>query len=248
MKRFILYIVICLFAFSAFTQSQEEDSISRFRPGGMWYYTGIKPATSERVRKYDRLIIDITYNDWFSKTQKPFKVNPLSIGFNTNFMFDVPLSRSNTIAFSWGIAYGLYRVDMNDFFVRNSFEKSTELIHNSKQYGIQQSLFKVNSLAIPLAIRFRGKNWKHCKFNVGGKIAYRFRPSTRLSSKSPDGIISQQKTIGFYDFNPIEVSAYFRFGIRNWSLYGSYSFIPLFKNALSTELNTFQFGLSISLF
>ncbi|MCE3295710.1 MAG: hypothetical protein K0R65_1424 [Crocinitomicaceae bacterium] len=247
--RFTLsYIIFISLAFRLSAQDQDTDIMSRHRPGALWYYAGVKPPLPDRVRRYDRLVFDIVYNDWMSKSQKPFKVSPLSIGFNVNTMFDVPMTKNNTVSFGFGFAYGLYRVRMNDFFVRNETEQSTELITDVKQYGIEKSVFKVNSLSIPLELRFRGTNWKHIKIHVGGRVSYYFLPSTTLTGNMDGKIVSKQKTVGFYDFNNFNASAHIRFGIRNWGLYASYDFMPFFKSAQSTKLNPFQFGVSVSLF
>lgn len=248
MKHIILHIVFILSVFSSYyAQDQDENLISRYRPGFAWFHTGFKPAIPEKVRKYDRLIFDITYNDWISKTQKPFKVSPLSIGFNSNIMFDIPLRKGNTRSFAWGISYGLYRYQMYDFFTRNESEKSTNLIKDISQYGIEKSVFKVNSLSIPFEFRFRGKRWEHSKFQFGARVSYFFHPNTNLVSKT-NKIEFIQKTVGFYDFEHFNASAHIRFGVRNWSIYASYNFLKLFKSDLSPQLNPFQFGLSISLF
>lgn len=244
----LTYIVFLSLVFRLSAQDQDVDIMSRHRPGALWYYAGVKPPLPDRVRRYDRLVFDVVYNDWMSKTIKPFKVSPLSIGFNVNTMFDVPMTKNNTVSFGFGFAYGLYRVRMNDFFVRNETEQSTELVPDVKQYGVDKSVFMANSLSIPLEIRFKGANWKHFKIHLGGRIAYSFLPSTTLYAKTDDDINSQQKTIGFYDFNHFNASAHIRFGIRNWGFYGSYSLVPLFKDAQSTKLYPFQFGLSLSVF
>ena len=249
LKYYFVLLVFLNISGNLFSQDSdnEPDIVSRFRPGVMWFYTGLKPATPEKVRKYDRLIFDIVYNDWQSKDVKPFKVAPSSIGFNTNLMFDIPLTKGNTVSFGTGLTYGFFHVRMNDFLTRNSIENSTKIIANIGQYGIEKSVFNMNTLSIPLELRFRGKNWKHAKLHIGGKFTYQFHASTILSSKY-DGIISQQKTIGFYDLNPINASAHIRFGIRNWSFFASYGFMPIFKSDLSTKLNPLQFGVSISVF
>lgn len=247
MRIFLCYIVFIFSVPFSIGQDQDVDLISRFRPGMMWFYTGIKPASPEKVRKYDRFIFDIVYNDWISKTQKPFKNSPFSIGFNSNLMFDLPLTKGNTRSFGIGISYGHYRVQYQDFLVRDDLEKTTVLISDITQYGIEKSVFKYNSLSIPFELRFRGKNWKHAKLHLGGKISYFFNPNTNLSSNN-DNIKSLQKTIGFHDFNHLNASAHLRFGSRNWSFFASYNFLKLFKNKQSIQLNPMQFGLSISLF
>lgn len=245
MRTFLAYIVFTSLSLTTF--AQDSDLITRYRPGFMWFDTGIKPAILEKVRKYDRLIFDVVYNDWVSKSHKAFKVSPLSIGFNTNIMFDIPLTKNNTKSFGIGFTYGLYRIRMNDFFVRNDVEGSSKLIQDISQYGIEKSVFKLNSLSIPVELRFRGKNWKHTKIHLGAKASFFFRPSTTLSTKT-DKIVSQQKNVGFYDFNHFNASAYLRFGVRNWSVFASYNFRPLFKDELSTVLHPIQAGISLSLY
>jgi hypothetical protein len=249
LKTIVVLFILNLIpqVFFAQDSDNEPDLISRFRPGVMWYYTGFKPAEVGKARKYDRLILDFVYNDWFGKNTKPFKVNPSSIGFNLNFMIEKPIAVNNTFSIAYGLSYGLFRVNTNDFFVRNSLTESTQLINNIQQYGIEKSVFKLNSISIPIEIRFRGKNWKHSKVHYGAKVSYQFRGVSSLSAKQ-NGIINEQKTIGFYDLNPLNFSAYFRYGIRNWSIYASYGFLNLFKSPQSVQLRPFQFGISLSLF
>lgn len=241
-------VLLCyLSLFTTIFFSQEKDLVSRYKPGVMWFFTGVRPAQPEKVRKYDRLIIDLTYNDWLSSTSKPFQNNITSIGFNSSLMFDVPLVPKNKIAFGWGISYGLYRVNHHDLFIRNSDSSFTSVVKNIEQYGIEKSIFKMHSLAIPVELRFRGEHWKHFKFHVGGKLAYQFLGTTVLTTKS-DGITSKQKINGFYDLNHLNASAHIRVGIRNWALYAQYNFIPFFKAKQSIQLTGFQIGLSVSLF
>lgn len=248
MRAKIIYIAFSLGAFSVFGQDQDTDIMSRHRPGMFWYYAGVKPPIPEKVRRYDRLVFDLTYNDWISKSQKPFRVSPLSIGFNCNMMFDVPLAQSHTTTFGIGVAYGLYRVRMNDFFVRNEEGRYTELIPDVEQYGVEKSVFKVNSLSVPVEIRFKRPEWAHFKIHFGGRFSFFFLPSTVLSGSNGGEISSHQKTVGFYDFNHFNVSAHLRIGIRNWGFYASCNFLPLFKDEQSTKLYPIQAGVSISLF
>lgn len=245
LNKFALFVLFV--SLRMVVSAQDSDLVSRHRPGMLWYYAGIKAPDLDKVRRYDRLVFDVLYCDWTGKDNKPFKVSPLSIGMNVNGMFDLPLTKFNTVSFGWGFSYGIFRIKMNDFFVRNESTQSTKLTEDIDTYGIEKSIFKVHTVAIPLEIRFRGKNWKHAKLQIGGRIGYNFMATTVLGTKH-DGIDYLQKTRGFYDLNPINAQAHIRFGIRNWSLYASYSFLPLFKSSESTQLNTIQMGLSISVF
>jgi len=245
LKNYFSLLILLVVGFNSL--AQEAGVRSRHRPGFMWYYAGITAPKPEKVRKYDRLIFDVVYNDWTGKNVKPFKVSPLSIGFNTNLMFDIPLAVNNTVSLGIGMAYGIYRIKSNDFFVRNELQESTTLSSDINQYGIESSIFKIHTIALPLEIRFRGKNWQHAKLHVGGRIGYSFLATTVLGTQQ-DGIYYLQKTRGFYDFNPIQAQAHLRFGIRNWGIYAAYHFLPFFKNKQSIQMNGLQFGISLSIF
>ena len=60
MRNFLLILFVFLSAGKAYSQynSEGKDLISRFHPGTMWFYTGLRPATPEKVRKYDRLSLN----------------------------------------------------------------------------------------------------------------------------------------------------------------------------------------------
>ena len=239
------FLLIALLSFHLF--SQESGISTKYRPGVMWFYNGIKPAKIDKVRKYDRLIVDLVYNDWMGKKVKPFKNNIGSIGFNSSLIFDIPLVPKNKIAFGIGISYGLYKINQDNYFVRNLDTMNTALVEDISKVGIEKSIFKVHSVSLPLELRFRGQNYKHFKFHIGGKISYQFLSSTVLSSPFKSTVI-KSKTLGFYDLNPINASAHVRFGIRNWAFYASYSFLPFFTAKESVNVQGFQFGISISAF
>src|SRR5574343_803525 len=105
-----LLLAILSFSLNAQYNSEGADLISRFRPGTMWFYTGLRPATPEKVRKYDRLMFDLTYNT-FNGALKPFKNNWNSIGFNTNLMFEIPITKGNTVSFGIGFTHSLFSVE-----------------------------------------------------------------------------------------------------------------------------------------
>lgn len=228
-------------------QDQDFDVISRHRPGFMWYYDGIKAPEAGQPRKYDRLIFDICYNDWQGTSVPMFEASPRSIGMNVNTLFDVALNKKNTVSFGWGLSYGIYRQEMNYVIWANDSTQSTHLNPGADKLGIDRSIFKFHSVSVPLELRFRGKNWKHVKLHLGGRVGFQFLPASVLVHKQGK-IVSIQKNRGLYDFNPIGAQAHVRLGIRNWALYGAYHILPPFQASESTKVNLFQFGLSISLF
>ena len=46
--------------------SQEDPGlVTRNRPGLFWFFNGNRPIQDADSRKYDRCIVELTYNDWF---------------------------------------------------------------------------------------------------------------------------------------------------------------------------------------
>ena len=71
-KLLILFgcLIVSNVLFGQYTS--EGESTSRFRGGIMWFNTGLRPVKIDKIRKYDRLIFDVTYNDWVGN-QKLFR-------------------------------------------------------------------------------------------------------------------------------------------------------------------------------
>ena len=110
MHKFHCIILIFFVSLNSKAQNSKEDLISRYRPGTMWFFTGFRPAKAEKVTKYDRLMFDLTYNSWNGRDRKPFDNNWTSIGFNTSLMFDIPLTKGNTISLGTGLTHSLFRI------------------------------------------------------------------------------------------------------------------------------------------
>ncbi len=238
-----LFIVLISMNTNAQYDSKGPNETSRFRPGIMWHYTGINPARTEKVRKYDRLIFDLTYNNWMGDL-KPFKVNPSSIGLGTNLLFDYPLKKGNTLSLGWGFNHQWTHIRHDETFYHDFTNESTVY---SISPVVSRTSLNFHQISIPLEIRFHKESWKHLKIHMGGKVGYLFalHEVTRLDNPNGKTII---KDYNFQDPNHLQYSAHIRLGIRNYALFGEYHFSPLFTNSKSTQLNLFRLGLSISLF
>ncbi len=241
-----LLIIAILLTFNLSAQYDGKGpNASRFRPGVGWFYTGLRPAEAEKPRKYDRLIFDITYNDWTGDLA-PFNVLPTSIGFGVNVMFDKPLTKGNTVSFGYGLAYHRTKLAYQGSFSWASSGDSTTFMDNSS-LSQQKRSFVYNAFSIPLEIRFRKESWKHTKFHIGGRVGYGFGTYQKTKFTQVNGT-TISKTYRVADFNALQYGAHIRLGIRNWALFGQYDFNPLFKSSKSVKLNVLKLGLSISLF
>ena len=236
---------ICLSSFSQY-DGKGEDEVSRFRPGAMWFFTGVRPAKPEKQSKYDRLIFDVTYNDWVGE-KGLFQNSWLSIGLNTNFMFDVPLAKGNRVALGIGVSHQYTNVRHNNKFIIDNLANTSIYALKDSLDVFTKSVFSGNSFSVPIELRFRMASWKHVKLHIGGKLGYQVNTVSK-SISSVNGHQEIYKLYGAPDENKFIYSAHVRLGLRNWALYASYNFNPIFANSNRTKLNAFQMGLSISLF
>ena len=246
-KLVALAIVCCSWSVSLAQYDSKVDSpMSKFRPGFMWFYTGLRPAKVERVRKYDRLIFDVTYNDWIGD-RDIFTNHWASIGLNTNVMFDVPLSKGNTVALGIGLAHQYTVIRHNGNLVRDDVAGTTTWQDKQSGQTFDRSVLGGNSFAMPIELRFRKESWRHFKFHIGGRIGYQVNSFTKeVEGKGQNRIVT--KDFNFPDQARLIYAAHLRFGFRNWALFAKYNFNKLFTNSNSTQLNRTQLGVSISLY
>ncbi|MCH2223220.1 MAG: hypothetical protein MK066_00530 [Crocinitomicaceae bacterium] len=248
MIKSIIIVLMCLLG--GFASAQYNSKVgtegSQFRPGFMWYFTGLRPAKVDRVRKYDRLIFDITYNDWIGDRDL-FQNHWASIGLNTNFMFDVPLRDGNTVALGIGVAHSFSVIRHNGNLIQDEILGTTAWTDKLPLQNYKRSTFGAHSFAMPLELRFRKESWRHFKFHIGGRIGYQ----TSAFNKEVEGEFQNKeinKVFGFVDNEKLIYGAHLRFGFRNWALFANYNFNKVFSNTKSVQLNQTQLGISISLF
>lgn len=248
MFKNVFFFLSLLISVNSIGQQKKEESmrISRFRPGAMWFYTGLRPTKFEKARKYDRLIFDLTYSS-FSGDFKVFKNKWNSIGINTSLIQEFPITSRNTIAFGTGLTHSLFRIETTGHLfapdASNTLTTQSEILT-----FVPETRFLIgNSFSIPMEFRFRTKAWKHIKFHIGGKVGYQTNIYSKVIAEGKNGKYVS-KDHSFADINRWVYSAHMRLGIRNWAIYGSYNLNTLFSNRASTQLNLLQLGISISLF
>ncbi len=245
--KILLVLITILFVGTEHAQynSEGSDLISRFHPGSMWFYTGLRPAKTEKVRKYDRLMFDFTYNDW-SGDQGPFENNWSSIGLNTNLMFDIPLAKKNLVGLGIGVQHSIFRINHNGFFYADSLNEFTQYTLPFSK-NAEQILLAGNSFSVPFELRFRTKGWRHVKLHIGGKIGYQANMYSKVVSSGQNGR-EVNKQYGFADQNQLIYGVHARIGVRNWALYAAYNLNELFYHEKSIQLNLVQVGITLSLF
>ena len=239
-KTYYLFILFVLIKINAQAQydSEGSDEISRFKPGTFWYLDGWRPTKTDKIRKYDRLIFDVTYNTW-KGDKKLFSNSWNSLGINSSFYFDIPLNANNTVSLGTGFGHQFYRLLYNGYMSSDPTDTYTQINDTLISYTFDKSFLGGNNLYVPFEIRFRSKGWKHFKYQLGI-----YNKTITKTSVGRDIFINR----GFPDISRLTYSTHLRLGFRNWALFGSYHFNPIFKNSDSPNLNLFQIGISLSLF
>jgi len=242
MKNRILLLFLILW--NSLEAQQDPDLISRHRPGILWYFTGMRPLKDADNRKYDRLIVDVTYNDWLGAVS-PFENRWNSIGINTNFMFDVRSKKYQSLSFGWGFAYAFSNVSTN----RKLIEANSNVVilaNKSTLDSYNHNAIQAHRFYIPLELRFASKKWNRIKFIIGANVGIQPFLNQVFLTKSEGE--KEYFTKELSDRSLLSYGVHFRAGTRGLALFGSYQFNSLFKSRESVKLHPFQFGLSISLF
>lgn len=237
-NTFFIVLIICT-TLSGFAQ----DSIvaTRYRPGIMYFFTGMRPANHIAVPRYDRLIVDILYNDLINNNSpKLFNSPASSIGFNFHFIHDIPFSKKKLWSLGIGLSYGHSKVKTNGFIQKN--ETTSQLIVFPDD-TYDKAFFKSNRISIPIELRFKTQGWEHFKFHLGGRIGYQFATKSKVFKS--DEI---ERIKNYNDLNRFTACVLARVGSRNWAITAAYYLTPYFKASESTPLNAFEIGLSVSLF
>jgi hypothetical protein len=223
---------------------KNENVNHRFKPGFMWFYTGFRPAESEKPRKYDRLVFDVVYNSLLIDGKLINQTVHRSIGLNTNIMWDIPLNAYNGIGLGIGVQHKFQRFSPTQAFVYSPITSSTTYL-SQVQPNSPNTIYQSHTIGLPIELRFRQKKWKQFKINIGGSIGYRPFVRKKEWSINKDVIFIDRR---LEDICPLDYQAHVRFGFRAWAIYGSYGFSPLFKSKSSTKTTFFNFGISVSLF
>ncbi len=238
MKNAIL-VSILLFSLTVFAQKNNSTLATKIRPGIMWFYTGFTPVDSVWKPKFDRLIFDIKYNGLvnFAKP-KTFNTKWNSIGFNTQFIFDIPMDRRFS-SFGVGIGYEFSKFIHNQAVL--PFDGSKYDFMDTSYFD--KSILRTHTFFVPIEFRFRTQGWKHFKFHIGSNVGYRFGNNKTYDNGTKNRI----RTGKMHNFEWLYLDVHARMGIRNWAVIASMNMLPIFKK---TPQNHFpiSLGISISLF
>jgi hypothetical protein len=239
MKKGLFILILLVFGT---LRAQDSLLISRHRPGLFWFFDGMRPTKSTDNHKYDRLVLDLTYNDWCGDLS-PFQNRWNSIGVNVNFMKDIKFKKTKVFSLGIGMGYGFSSFSSNyKFLVDKQFIEISKIEKSGIHDHARSNLHR---FYVPLELRFSTKNWNRWKFAIGGTFGINAGMNQRLIDS--DGAKMERTNLSEYT-SILNYGVHTRLGYRNFSLFGSYQINNLFRGRGNTDLHQFQLGLSISLF
>lgn len=239
-KKQLVFYVLIFISVHLSAQKKEVETATKYRPGIMWFFTGLEPSSKIWAPRFDRLMIDIKYNDLIHPSSiKLFNTKGSSIGFNTQFVFDIPMNFRNTAAFGIGIGYEFSKFVHNKAilpFNGNQFDFSDSV-------SSDKSILRTHTFFVPVELRFRTKGWQHFKFHIGSNIGYRFGNNKTYQ----DDAVNRIRTGKMNNFEWLYLDVHARVGIRNWALLISANMLPVFRK---TGIKTIpvSLGITISLY
>lgn len=244
--RPLTLLIVLFYSFLSVAQYgyKDEKIASRFRPGMMWYNTGWKPAEEGKDRKYDRLIVDLSYQQWINNGNLSTNASQ-SIGWGVHTMWDIPLTTGNSISIGTGLSYKHRRIGLQGVFSQ-FIDSSVYHPEYTEPQSLDKQVLGMHTVSIPLELRFRPKKFKQIvKFHVGASVGYSIQSYHKMWFQHHQTVIKNKQ---LDDFNSILVGAHARLGFRNWALFGDYQLTPLFKSSNSARGSILSVGISLSLF
>ena len=234
----ILFLPILLHA------QQDESLVSRSRPGLFWFFNRSRPIKDADYRKYDRCIVEATYNSWFGDIN-PFQNKWNSLGYHFSINKDIQLKSTERVTFGLGFGYSYLNHSLDRVFFNTQHESVDTEFPNPNDSLIFSKL-TIHQFYVPLELRLKSLGWKHVKFILGARVGV--QPMIFSKTKFWENEAEQYEEKRMQDMRWFYTAVYCRLGIRNWSLVGILHPLHLFPSKQSVQLMPFQLGLSLSLF
>lgn len=206
--------------------------------------------TKEKVNKAkDRIVVELALENLINKPDT-IKISGLSRGFNTYFMYDIPLGKSR-LSLAPGIGIG----------TSNFYHKSNKIVSDSsKTYfvPIDKSTFDVKKnkigltyVDIPIELRYRSKpNSKNTswKLAAGFKIGFLIHNKWKYKGLDLDG---SGKEVKFKQYNvanleKLRYGVTLRGGYGAFNLFVNYYISSLFKAENGPAMHPISFGIAIN--
>lgn len=239
MRRILFSVFFFCVAFAATAQTDTTTPTRIFRP--------------MQTRSKDHLMIQLGAATWQNRPDS-IQTKGLSRTFNIYLMLDFPFKTSPklSVALGPGLATDHVFLDKTTAGVAEnanaiSFRDFSDTTHYKK--------FKVSTafLELPIELRFSSnpeEDGKSIKAAIGVKVGTMLAAWTKgkdledRNGNTINELIVKEKSKRFFNTNRISATA--RLGYGHFTLFGSYSLTPLFKEGLGPKMNVLSLGLTLS--
>jgi len=239
MKKSLLLSVCTLFTLAVFAQ----DTASTPKK---------KNTIDLSNRANDHFLLQLGYTKW-SGIPDTINTSGFSKSINVYFMFDFPFKTNPKLSMAFGPGIASDHILFSKTYV--GIKDNTPAIRFTNQADTNH--FKKTKLATvyleaPIEFRYSADplTGKGVKVAIGVKIGTLINAHTRNSkfeNKANTVIndyVMKEASKRFLNKNRLSVMG--RIGYGHFSLYGTYSFTPLFRDGLGPDVKPFSIGLTLS--
>ena len=175
---------------------------------------------ADSLYREDQIYLGVSFAVLLSD-QFDFKPRGLSRHFQFGVVRDIPLSENGQ--FALGIGIGMSFVRYNTNVIRSDDFNSNISYTVSRNLEDNPFLFSLQSLDLPLSIRWRNSSSKDYVFwRIYGGISFQW--NYRIYAKKEDMSFSVSK-----DIQNIGVKTHLSFGYNTWNFYIAYKLTPFFN-------------------
>ncbi len=204
-------------------------------------------------RSNDHFIIQLGYAGW-SGAPDSINTKGFSKSFNVYFMFDFPFKTNPKLSMAFGPGIGSDHIKFDKTYVGIK-ENTTTLQFRDQSDTTHFKKTKLATVYLEAPIEFRYtadplRSGKSLKVAVGVKVGTMLNAHTRnvlLRNGSGQNINDYtMKEASKRYFNTTRLAATARFGLGNFSLFGSYQITSLLKDGAGPVIRPYSIGLTIS--
>lgn len=137
----------------------------------------------------DQLYLSIAY-PYFSNAPNTLIQNKLSYAFSVGFVRDMPINKQRSLAVGIGLGYDQATIYNNNLFTYARNNISATVIEG----GYQQNYLRMQSLAVPLELRWRNATeTKHAFWRIHTGVSVHFPMQFKSYNKTSTGQINTTK-------------------------------------------------------
>ena len=158
----------------------------------------------------DQIYLSIAY-PYFSDAPSTLIQNKLSYAFSAGFIRDMPINKERTLAVGIGLGYDQATVYNNTLFTYAGNTISATVIEG----GYQQNYLRMQSLAVPLELRWRNATeTKHAFWRIHTGVSVHFPMQFKSYNQTPTGQINTAKLPSKGTILRLNV----HFGFNTWNI------------------------------